>query len=148
MVTAYYSLMPFSSFGGPFKRTLGRRSVTEKDILDVSSRTLETVCKLDIGGTLPELQHQFCGLWNKLVDTAQTDQSPSPRSVLHDDTQEYSQAVHRFACKTLIHLRQTFYTTTNDWDPVLDDPMSYPMCTIDGHCPSAGPGLGIRRAGP
>ena len=43
-----------------------------KDILGASWRTLETVCKLDIGISSPELQHEFCGLWNQLVDAAQT----------------------------------------------------------------------------
>ena len=34
------------------------------DIMGASRKTLETVCKLDIRRTLPEPQHEFCGLWN------------------------------------------------------------------------------------
>jgi hypothetical protein len=111
-----------------------------EDILDVSLRTLETVCRLDIGGTLPELQHQFCGLWNKVVNTAQTDQSPHRRRV---STMTLKNIRHLY-----IDLHQNpdapqraFYTTTNDWDPVLDNPMSYPICTTDGHCPLPVPDL-------
>jgi len=46
------------------------------DIIVASSKTLETVCKLDIRSTLPELQHDFCGLWNQVVDTVQTYSPP------------------------------------------------------------------------
>jgi hypothetical protein len=47
-----------------------------RDILEASSKTLETVCKLKIGGTLPELQHGFCDLWNQLVQMTKTDECP------------------------------------------------------------------------
>ena len=111
-----------------------------EDILDASSKTLETVGKLNIRGTLPDLQHEFCGLWNQLVHTAQTDQR------LH----------HVFVSKkTLKNIRKiyialhessdrpptAFYTTTDDRDPVLDDSMSYPRCTNDDHHPSPVPDL-------
>jgi hypothetical protein len=111
-----------------------------EEILDVSSRTLETVCRLDIRGTLPELQHQFCGLWNKVVNTAQNDQHPHHRRV------------SMITLKNIRHLyialhenpdtpQTAFYTTTNDCDPVLDNPMSYPMCMIDGHSSFSVPDL-------
>jgi hypothetical protein len=117
------------------------------DILRSSSRTLETVCKLDIRGTLPELRHQFCGLWNQLVDTAQTDVRPHRVSV--------STMTLKNIRKLFITLHEssgtpttTFYTTTNGWDPVLDDPKSYPMCTIDCHRPSWVPNLGFDEPAP
>ena len=113
----------------------GSKEHRRSDILDASSRTLETVCKLKIGDTLPELQHEFCDLWNCLVDTAQTDPRP----------------LHSFVCKmTLKNIRKLYlalhdksvthptaiYSMTDDRDPVLDDPMSYPRCMIDDHRPS------------
>jgi hypothetical protein len=106
------------------------------EIIGASSKTLETVCKLDIRCTLPELQHEFCGLWNQLVATAQSSPPPSPH--------------HGFvATTTLKNIRKmyialhkcsgtpptAFYTTTDDRDAILDNPKSYPMCTTDSHLP-------------
>jgi hypothetical protein len=103
-------------------------------IIVASSKTLDTVCKLDIRSTLPELQHEFCGLWNQLVSTAQSNRPPH----------------HGFvATMTLKNIRKlyialhecsgipptAFYTTTDDRDPILDNPKSYPMCTINDHLP-------------
>jgi hypothetical protein len=109
-----------------------------KELLCSSSRTLETVCNLDIGGTLPELQHQFCGLWNKLVHTARTDERPhhvsAAKTTLKNIRQLYI-ALHG-RCGTP---PTAFYTTTDD--RVLDDPRLYPMCAIDGHRPSPVPDL-------
>jgi hypothetical protein len=42
-----------------------------RDILVASSKTLELICRLDVQNTLPEHQHQFCSLWNQLVEAAQ-----------------------------------------------------------------------------
>ncbi|KAF8494072.1 hypothetical protein F5888DRAFT_1805646 [Russula emetica] len=121
------------------RRTVQTYSGSEEhhrnDIIGASSKTLETVCKLDIRHTSPELQHEFCGVWNQLVDTAQS--NPPPH--------------HGFvATTTLKNIRKlyialhdcsgtpptAFYTTTDDRDPILDNPKSYPMCTIDDHRPS------------
>ena len=103
------------------------------DILDASSRTLEMVCRLDIGGTLPELQHQFCGLWNKVVNTAQTNRFSHNVLV---STRTLKNIRHLFLAlhKNADTRRHTaFYTTTDDLDLVLDNPMSYPMCEAPEH---------------
>ena len=50
--------------------------------------------------------------------------------------------------ETLVHLTTAFYTTTDDWDPVLDDPMSYPMCMTHDHRPSPVPDLQFDEPGP
>jgi hypothetical protein len=118
----------------------GSKEHLRKDILRASSRTLETVCKLDIRGTLPDLQHEFCGLWNQLVYTAQSDQRPHHVLVATMTLKN----IH----KLYIALHGSsgtpptpFYTTGDDRDPVLDDSKSYPACTIDGHRPSQIPDL-------
>ena len=104
----------------------------KEDILDVSSKTLDAVCKLNIKGTLPDLQHDFCGLWNQLVDTAQTDRRPHrvfiSKTTLKNIRKLYI-ALHESSGRPLT----AFYTTTDDRDSVLDNPMSYPRCTIDDH---------------
>jgi hypothetical protein len=105
------------------------------DIISASSKTLETVCKLDIRSTLPELQHEFCGLWNQLVATAQSDPPPHHGFVAMTTLKNIR--------KLYIALHQcsgapptAFNTTTDDRDPILDKPKSYPMCTIDDHIAS------------
>ena len=111
-----------------------------EDILDASSKTLETVCELNIRGTLPDLQHEFCGLWNQLVHTAQTDQRPHhvfvSKKTLKNIRKIYI-ALHESSDRP----PTAFYTTTDDRDPVLDDSMSYPRCTNDDHHPSPVPDL-------
>jgi hypothetical protein len=103
------------------------------DIIGASSKTLETVCELDIRSTLPELQHEFCGLWNQLVATAQSDPPPHHGFVATTTLRNIRRlyiALHECSGK------QPFYTATDDRDPILDNPKSYPMCTTDDHCPS------------
>ena len=45
----------------------------QSDLRHVTSETLKFVCKFDINHTVPELQHEFCDLWNLLVDKAEND---------------------------------------------------------------------------
>ena len=104
------------------------------DILAVSSRTLESVCKFDVHDTLPELQHEFCSLWNQLVHTAQNDQRPHIAYV--------SMAALKNIQKLYVALHEgssafpNAFSTTTDSHPGLGHAMSYPMCTISGHGPS------------
>ena len=106
----------------------------QKDILEASSKTLKLICRFDIQRTLEEHQHQFCDLWNQLVDAAQNDTHPRVTPLctimlkvirklyitLHEKTDSFPTA---------------FSTTTDDRDRVLDDARSYPRCTIDEHSP-------------
>ena len=112
----------------------GSKERHRQDILDASTKTLETVCKLDIGGTLPELQHEFCGLWNQLVDTALTDPRPH-HSLVCTTTLKNIRKLY-----TALHknpgTHKPFYFTTDDRDPILDNPKSYPVCTHERHRPS------------
>ena len=101
------------------------------DILEGSSKTLDLICRFDIQNTLPELQHQFCDLWNRLVDGAK---STHPHAgllcvmmlksirrlylTLHADTPSSPNA---------------FSPSTDDGDRVLDDAKSYPRCSIEDH---------------
>ena len=106
-----------------------------EDILDASSKTLEAVCKLNIKGTLPDLQHDFCGLWNQLINTAQTDRHPHrvfiSKKILKNIRKLYT-SLHKNSGSP----STAFYTTTDDRDSILDNPMLYPRCMIDGHHPS------------
>jgi hypothetical protein len=114
-------------------QTYSGSEVTHRnDILNVSRKTLGAVCTLDIRHTLPELQHEFCDLWNKLVTTAQTDRLHHHRSV--------SVKMLRNIRKLYIALHdtpRTAFHTTEDWEQVLNNPSFYPECTENGHRPSS-----------
>ncbi len=107
----------------------------KNDIIGASSKTLETVCNLDIRRTFPELQYEFCGLWNQLVKVAQTDtrypQVCVAKTTLKNIRKLYI-ALHE--CSTTPPT--AFYTATDDRDPIWENPKSYPTCSIDDHCPS------------
>jgi hypothetical protein len=45
----------------------------QSDLLRATLKTLKFVCKFDVNDTVPELQHEFCGLWNLLADKAEND---------------------------------------------------------------------------
>jgi hypothetical protein len=101
-------------------------------ILDAWSKTLESICKFEIQRTLPKLQHEFCDLWNQLVELAQNDQHPHIENV-------YTMTLKNIR-KLYIALHEgtdasptAFTTATEDGDPVLDLPFSYPRCTIGEH---------------
>ncbi len=100
------------------------------------TKTLELVSNFDVQGTLPELQHDFCTLWNELILKSQT-------------TEEYR--VHSVATHILAKIRHTyvslhwgtgsapvaFSTSTSDNDCVPLEPSSYPLCTITSHRPDS-----------
>jgi hypothetical protein len=110
-------------------QTYSRSEDTDRhDILDVSRKTLGPVCKLDIRDTLPELRHEFCDLWNKLVNTATTDQRPHPKIVsleMLKNIRELYIALHG--------TYRTAFNAVDSWEPVLDNPDFYPTCTEKEH---------------
>ncbi|KAI0301528.1 hypothetical protein B0F90DRAFT_1667885 [Multifurca ochricompacta] len=96
------------------------------------SKTLESVSNFNIHSTLPELQHDFCDLWNELALMARNTDA------------HHVQLICILALK---HLRNVYislhYGTLADptafsaytyiGDPILDKPSSYPLCTIESH---------------
>ena len=106
----------------------------EAYIKSASSRTLESICKLNAQDCLPELRQDFCNLWNELVYTTQTDRRFVVRNI--------SLATLKNIRKVYISLHEgtdalpTAFSTIDDCDPLLDDITLYPMSTIDGHEPS------------
>ncbi len=92
-------------------------------------KVLEAASKFSVRDTLPELQHEFCTLWNEIVLKAQNDNDwgmaydilGKIRNVyitLHQDTN---------SAPTLFSL------STGDHDAVLNFPSSYPVCSVPGH---------------
>ena len=116
------------------QRTIQTYSASEErhreDILNTSSRTLEMICKLDIRRTLPDLQHEFCGLWNLLVDMVQNDKPPPHVRVSTMTTLRNTRKLYTTLHECSISPPTAFYTTTDDRGPVLDDPMLFHKCSI------------------
>ena len=105
------------------------------EIIGASSKTLETVCKLDIRCTLPELQHEFCGLWNQLVGTAQSN-PPAHHRLVTTTTLKNIRKLYVALHECPVTPPTALYTATDDQDSILNNPKSYLMCTDDHHRPS------------
>ena len=90
---------------------------------------LEALSKLDICKTLPSLQHDFCTLWNEVVQEARK-QGPStfPVHILKRIRHLYN-PLH-----TGIDAPKALSASTN-FDPILRQPLSYPLCKITSHRP-------------
>ena len=118
------------------RRTIQTFSESEihhrSDINKASSKTLTLVCRFDIQNTLPEHQHQFCRLWNQLVDVAQNNTHPHVTSLCIMILKSIRRLYITLHKKTS-SAPTAFSTTTDDGDRVLDDASSYPRCIIDGH---------------
>ena len=110
----------------------GSKERHREDILCASTKTLETVCKLKIGETLPELQHEFCDLWNNLIYTAKTDDRPHhvvvAKTTLKSIRKLYI-ALHESTPSSRL------YTVADDPDSV-DNPDLYSTCLLDDHRPA------------
>jgi Family of unknown function (DUF6535) len=91
---------------------------------------LEELCKLDIDNTLLRLQHDFCTLWNDIVQEARK-QGPSttPVHILKRIRHLYI-PLHRG-----IDAPKAFSASTKYLDPILRQPLSYPLCKIPSHRP-------------
>ncbi|KAH9170370.1 hypothetical protein EDB89DRAFT_1978589 [Lactarius sanguifluus] len=125
------------------RQTLLTRSVMEKHhegfITEASSKTLESISKLDARDSLPELQHDFCGLWNQLVHVAQHDDHLHVRNVSLATLKNVRKVYIALHEHTVAH--STVFATTDDGDSALDVITSYPICTIPGHEPTHSGGL-------
>jgi len=109
-----------------------------RDILAATSRTLGSLCKFNIRHAFPEYRHEFCGLWNQLVDIAQNDRHLHLRPLL-TMTLKSTRMLYVALHEHMVASPTPFFTTTttdDDEGPVLDNVMSYPVCTLSGHRPS------------
>jgi hypothetical protein len=93
---------------------------------------LRALSKLDIGNTLPRLQHDFCTLWNQLVQEA-TNKGRRSRAVsvlgmirhLYIPPHQGTDAA------------PTAFSASTDWHPILYYPSSYPVCNLASHRPDS-----------
>jgi hypothetical protein len=88
------------------------------------SEVLEAASKFDVLDTSPELQHEFCALWNEIVQA----NGWFPEYILRPIRNIYlTLHLHTDSVPT------AFDASTGDKDRVLALPSSYPLCNIPGH---------------
>jgi hypothetical protein len=125
----------------------GRDNVLLATLIHVSRRAIHyydpgpvtALTKFDVHHTLPGLQHDFCTLWNELVQGA-------------NKRRARKNQVYRFRCLCVVRwilivyiaLHQgtdaaptAFSPSTDPSDPILWAPSSYPLCDIASHRPDS-----------
>jgi Family of unknown function (DUF6535) len=100
-----------------------------RDLVPEPHNILRSVSQFDVRNTLPELQHDFCALWNEIVLEVQTKGAYTPILILVHTRHIYS-ALHQGVDATT---PAAFLTSTNDADDILYQPFSYPLCNNPGH---------------
>jgi hypothetical protein len=90
---------------------------------------LDRVSTFNAQDTSPKLQHDFCGLWNQIVRQVQDSNSHAMASYLLARIRNVYLALHQDtdSAPTL------FSSSTKDWDDILWEPSSYPVCKVPGH---------------
>jgi hypothetical protein len=90
---------------------------------------LATASNFNVKNTSPSLQHDFCALWNQVV-----------REVLDRDDRVMAFRILGRIRNVYLALHEDtdssptlFSTSTDDWDDVLKDPTSYPVCKGSSH---------------
>ena len=106
---------------------------------DEFSTVLEAASKFNIHDTSPQLQHEFCALWNQVVSKAQNDHD----AVIAFDILGQIRRVYITLHQDTDSSPTQFSTFTRDWDPILKDPDSYPVCNVPGHHPYSTPHTGV-----
>ena len=100
-----------------------------RELAHASSIILQSLSKFDIQGTLPELQHDFCALWNEIAQEARgSGRFTAPVHILRHTRHIYI-ALHQGtdAAPT------AFSPTSEAHDDSLYEGSSYPLCNIPGH---------------
>ena len=98
-------------------------------------RFLGTLPKLDILKAHPRLQHDFCGLWNKIVREARARGSYNIPTTILSWIRPLYISLHQGtdAAPT------AFSASTDAFDPILSRSESYPFCRLDHHHPDSTP---------
>jgi hypothetical protein len=104
---------------------IGNAYWPEHGILDI----LEAASKFNVEDTSPELQHEFCALWNQVVRKAQNDRNWEISKRILKPIRHVYIRLHRDtnSAPTL------FSASMSDTNDILDEPDSYPVCVVTGH---------------
>ena len=89
------------------------------------SSVLVEASKFNIQDTSPELQHEFCALWNQVVRTVQDNGDRRMALYTLAQIRDVYIAIHQNTDSALTRL-----SVTTDWDGILT---SYPVCNVPDH---------------
>ena len=88
---------------------------------------LNTLTQFDMCNTLPDLQHEFCFLWNEIVREARRGEIDCTAVKILREVRHGYIGLHQGA--------DAFSTHTNFFNPALARPRSYPFCNTPSHRP-------------
>ncbi|KAH9959329.1 hypothetical protein BC827DRAFT_512664 [Russula dissimulans] len=94
---------------------------------------LSALSQFDIQNTLAELQHDFCTLWNEIVQGAQEGGAYSTPVFILKRIRRLYIALHQGTSA----VPTRFSLSTDDHDDILYQPSSYPLCNIANHRPDS-----------
>ena len=86
-------------------------------------------CKFNVRNTLPELQHEFCTLWNEIVLIAQENDDWTMAEWILKPIRNIYVALHHDTNSAPTQ----FSVSTDIWDDILSLPSSYPVCKVADH---------------
>ena len=100
---------------------------------DNFSEVLEAASKFDVQDTSPELQYNFCALWNQIVCKGQNNHDQDLAWLLLRPIRNIYIALHQDTDSAPTQ----FSAFTRDWSDILEDPSSYPVCNVPAHHPDS-----------
>ena len=120
---------------------LGGDNMILATLIDVSRRTIHShefwlvwgLTQFDMSRTLPGLQHKFCMLWNEFVQEARN----RGYGIIHIDILRLIRRLYIVLHQNTDAAPTAFSATTDDSDPILFHPSSYPLCDIASHLSNA-----------
>ena len=111
--------------------------------LDCSS-VLSKASKFNAKDTSSELQHEFCALWNQIVNKAQDGNDQDMAYYILRPIRNVFLALHQDTDSS----PSQFSASTNDQDYILWQPTSYPVCKVPDHNQDDGVSATLVRAIP
>ncbi|KAH9054795.1 hypothetical protein EDB87DRAFT_1418172 [Lactarius vividus] len=96
---------------------------------DEFSNVLQAASRFNVQDTSPELQHEFCKLWNQIVLKVRNDNDRWMAFHTLRPIRNIYVALHRDTTSSPTE----FSAATGDQDDVLWRPLSYPSCNATGH---------------
>ena len=98
-------------------------------------QVLDSLSKFNVQDTSPELQHEFCALWDHIVLTAQNDHNQWMVWYTLGPIRNIYLTLHQDTGSIPTH----FSASTTNYDRVLLEPSLYPSCNIPDHRPDTTP---------
>ena len=111
--------------------SLFRKSSRQLQRYNCSFRVLlNTASRFNVKDTSPELQHEFCALWDQIVNEAQDGNDQEMASFILGPIRKVFFSLHQDINSAPAQL---FASTTGDAHGILWVPSSYPVCKVADH---------------